>query len=119
MGFPESMTPEARHRFVISSIINARELSQHMLEVKPAASDTEIQREPERALHLLSCLPSTITTGPNTHSHITVRTFKAHNLRDHLFKHYMGNTSIPLRNEKDQPVLNTHIKLQLGAPACW
>ena len=44
-------------------------------------------------------------------------TFKAHYLRDYYFKHYIGNATVPLRGEKDQPVANTHIKIQLGAPA--
>ena len=117
MGFPKSMPPEARHRFVANLIINVRELAQHMLEVRIASSDAEIQCEPERGLQLLACLPTTVTTGANAYSHITVLTFKAHYLRDYYFKHYTGNTSVPLRDEKDQVVANTHIKIQLGAPA--
>jgi hypothetical protein len=117
MGFPKSMPPEARHRFVSNLIINVRELAQHMLEVRIASSDAEIQCEPERGLQLLACLPTTVTTGANTYSHITVLTSKAHYLRDYCFKHYTGNTSVPLRDDKDQAVANTHIKIQLGAQA--
>jgi hypothetical protein len=66
LGFPKGMPPEARHRCVTFTIINVRDLAQPMLEVKIAASDAEIQCEPERALQLLACLPTTVATGKNT-----------------------------------------------------
>jgi hypothetical protein len=60
------MTPEGRHRCITHIIIHVEELAQHMLEVKLASRDAEIQYVPEKALQLLSCLPTTITKGASS-----------------------------------------------------
>ncbi len=49
---------------------------------------------------------------------MTSMTFKAHSLRDYLFKYYANSTFMSLSHENGNADPKTHIKLQVGAPAC-
>ncbi len=101
----------------IEKATHTSNLTQHVIDVKIVNGDSDSNDHPERALHLLACVPSTSTIGPDLYSHITIVTLKAHDLRDYFFKHLAGNTSLPLRHAKGKTIPKTRIELQLGAPA--
>ncbi len=105
------MTPEQRHTFVNSMLLQVNELKDFLQNTKGA--DLNV---PEVALQLLSAYPATLTIGQNKYSHLSIITFKAHFLRDWFLKHYAKNTSLPPMEQEGKPVPKHHVK-KLGAPA--
>ena len=113
-GWPQHLKPEERHYMVVWMLAQVLRVYTFMKERGMVTNHTA--KEMPNYLNVLQTDPTTIPTGNDFYSSMTMLLFKSWDLRSAFMERYGGSAGVPLYTDESTPVPKSHIRTSPASP---
>ena len=107
-GWPQHLKPDERHYMIGWMLAQVPRVYTFMKERGMVTDHTA--KEMPRYLNVLQTDPTTIPTGNDFYSSMTILLFKSWDLRSAFMERYGGSAGVPLYTDESTPVPKSHIR---------